>query len=381
MTDVENALSVAGRGELRRALAATTDPYINAIPKVELHIHIEGIISADLKWRFSQRNGQAIPNPRTGQPFSSLDELRDSHDTLKPRTGNRMDNSEETLSFFEAYYGGFEVLKTQEDYYDLAMNYYEHAAAMNVRYAEIFFDPQGHTRVGTSWETMMEGFRRAQRKAEEALNVKSAWIMCFLRDESPESAREHYEAALKYRDMIVGIGLDSNEVDRPPSLFDEIFVRARNDGFRLTAHCDVGKSYPLEHIHQVASSIADTGADRIDHGLNAAGDANLMNLIKEKNLGMTICPWSYIRHQPLDEVFQRIRALFDVGIMIAIASDDPAFMEDTWVLENLLVVRKYCGFTNLEIQRLAENAIKMCWASEDAKRHMLRELYDIDPGT
>jgi adenosine deaminase len=171
MTDVENALSVAGRGELRRALAATTDPYINTIPKVELHIHIEGIISADLKWRFSQRNGQAIPNPRTGQPFSSLDELRDSHDTLKPRTGNRMDNSEETLSFFEAYYGGFEALKTQEDYYDLAMDYYEHAAAMNVRYAEIFFDPQGHTRVGTRWETMMEGFRRAQRKAEEDLNV------------------------------------------------------------------------------------------------------------------------------------------------------------------------------------------------------------------
>jgi adenosine deaminase len=189
---------------------------------------------------------------------------------------------------------------------------------------------------------------------------------------------QHYEHALQYRDMIVGIGLDSNEVDRPPSLFGEIFVRARKDGFRLTAHCDVGKSYPLEHIQQVACSIAGTGADRIDHGLNAAGHADLMALIKEKELGMTICPWSYIRHQPLDEVFQRIRALFDAGIMIAIASDDPAFMEDTWVLENLLVVKRYCGFTNLEIQRLAENAIKMCWATEDVKAHMLRELYGVD---
>ncbi|KAB2111147.1 hypothetical protein AG0111_0g2213 [Alternaria gaisen] len=381
MTDVENALSVAGRGELRHSLTATNDPYIAAIPKVELHIHIEGIISADLKWKFSQRNGQPIINPRTGQPFSSLAELRDSHDTLKPRTGNRMDNSEETLSFFEAYYGGFEVLKTQQDYYDLAMDYYEHAAAMNVRYAEIFFDPQGHTRVGTSWETMMEGFRAAQRKAEQDLNVKSAWIMCFLRDETPESALEHYDAALKYRDMIVGIGLDSNEVDRPPSLFDEVFSRARKDGFRLTAHCDVGKPYPLEHIHQVATSIAGTGADRIDHGLNAASDTDLMTLIKGKDLGMTICPWSYIRHQPMDEVFQRIRTLFDAGIKIAIASDDPAFMEDTWALENLLVVKRYCGFTNLEIQTLAENAIKMCWTSEDAREEMLRELYNIEPGT
>lgn len=175
MTDVEGALSVAGRGDLRGSLAATNDPYINAIPKVELHIHIEGIISADLKWKFSQRNNRPILNPRTNQPFSSLDELRDSHDTLKPRAaGNRMDNSEETLSFFEAYYGGFEALQTRRDYFDLAMDYYERAAAMNVRYAEIFFDPQGHTRSGTSWETMMEGFREAQRKAERELNVSSS---------------------------------------------------------------------------------------------------------------------------------------------------------------------------------------------------------------
>jgi adenosine deaminase len=178
MTDVENALSVAKRGELRRSLDATKDAYINAIPKVELHIHIEGIISADLKWKFSQRNGQVITNPRTGKPFSSLAELRDSHDTLKPRTGNRMDNTEETLSFFEAYYGGFEVLKTQQDYYDLAMHYYKHAAAMNVRYAEIFFDPQGHTRVGTSWGTMMQGFREAQQDAEQNLNVSR--LLCEL---------------------------------------------------------------------------------------------------------------------------------------------------------------------------------------------------------
>lgn len=173
MTDVENALSVAERRNLRRSLAATTDPYVSAIPKVELHVHIEGIISVDLKWKFSQRNGQIIINPRTNQPFKSLDELRDSHDTLKPRVGTRMDNTEETLSFFEAYYGGFEVLKTERDYFDLAMEYYSHAAAMNVRYAEIFFDPQGHTRVGTSWEMMMSGFRDAQRRAVQDLNVRT----------------------------------------------------------------------------------------------------------------------------------------------------------------------------------------------------------------
>ncbi len=171
MTDVENALPAAERGELRRSLATTKDPYIDAIPKVELHVHIEGIISADLRWKFAQRNSEAITNPRTGQPYSSIDEIRDAYDTLKSRTGKRMNNDEETQTFFENYYGGFESLKTQQDYYDLAMEYYEHAAVMNVRYAEIFFDPQGHTRFGTSWETMMEGFREAQQKAREDLNV------------------------------------------------------------------------------------------------------------------------------------------------------------------------------------------------------------------
>lgn len=192
---------------------------------------------------------------------------------------------------------------------------------------------------------------------------------------------QHYEAALPYRDMIIGVGLDSNEVGRPPLLFDDVFVRARNDGFRITAHCDVGTSYPPSHIREVASSIGGTGADRIDHGLNAAGDAELVELIKQKGLGMTICPWSYIRHQPADEVFQRIRALYDAGVAIAVASDDPAFMEDTWVLENLLVLKKYCGFGNMEMRRLAENAIQMCWAPSDAKEEMLQELRGIDTET
>lgn len=171
MCDVEDALPIAARRDLRISLAEDQDPYILAIPKVELHVHIEGTLTPELKWKLSQRNGQTLTHPRTGAVFSSLEELQDSHDTMKPRNGQRMDNTEETLSFFEAYYGGFEVLKTKQDYYDLAMHYFEHAAAMNVRYCEVFFDPQGHTRLGVSWATMMTGFREAQMKAEKELNV------------------------------------------------------------------------------------------------------------------------------------------------------------------------------------------------------------------
>lgn len=175
MADVQGALPLAERVELKKALLETEDDFVQRLPKVELHIHIEGIITPALKWKFSQRNGQTLKHPRTGAVFSSLEELEDSHDLMKPRKGQRMDNTEETLSFFEAYYGGFEVLRTKQDYCDLAMDYFEHAAAMNVRYCEVFFDPQGHTRFGTRYETMMEGFREAQQVAERDLNVSLEW--------------------------------------------------------------------------------------------------------------------------------------------------------------------------------------------------------------
>jgi adenosine deaminase len=189
---------------------------------------------------------------------------------------------------------------------------------------------------------------------------------------------EHYIASLPYRDMIVGIGLDSNEDQRPPSLFEEIYLRARADGFRLTAHCDVGKAYPIEHVHQVVTSVGGTGAERVDHGLNATDSLELMALMREKGVGMTICPWSYIRHQPFDEVFKRIRTLFDAGIKIAIASDDPTFMEDTWIHENLLLVQRFCTFSDADMMRLAKNAVEMCWGSGEAKKIILDELEAIN---
>jgi adenosine deaminase len=188
---------------------------------------------------------------------------------------------------------------------------------------------------------------------------------------------EHYLASLPYRDMIVGIGLDSNEDQRPPSLFEEIYVRARADGFRLTAHCDVGKAYPIEHVHQVVNSVGGAGAERVDHGMNATNSPELMETMRENGVGMTICPWSYIRHQPFDEVSERIRTLFDAGIKISIASDDPTFMEDTWIHENLLLVQRFCKFSNGEMLRLAKNAVEISWASDAVKKSILDEIDSI----
>ncbi|KXT06070.1 hypothetical protein AC578_1405 [Pseudocercospora eumusae] len=374
MANVANALPITNRLKLRESLKTTSDSFLLNLPKIELHVHIEGCLTPELKWKFSQRNKTPILNARTGEKFKTLEQLQNSHNNNNNNEEKMMTNAEETLTFFEMYTSGFAILETQRDYYDLAMEYFTKASAQKIVYAEIFFDAQGHKGKGKGKE-MMEGFREASIEAakKEGLNVKSSWILCFLRDESPEAAMECYEtfALGEYRDMVLGVGLDSNEEGRAPNLFRGVFERARRDGFRVTCHCDVGKAYPVEHVRQV---VEDIEADRIDHGLNVVEDERLMGVMREKGLGMTICPWSYIRHQPFEQVFERIRVLIDNGLKISIGSDDPAFMEDAGILENLRVLKKYCKLTNEDMVQLSKGAVEISWAPPDLKKELLGQL-------
>ncbi|GKU08136.1 adenosine deaminase [Fusarium langsethiae] len=374
---MEFAMTLDERLSLRQELLDADHKFILDLPKVELHVHIEGTLTPELRWELAKRNNQTLKLERTGTVYHSLEQLRESYNLIQPRPGHRIDNAEESFTFFEAYYGGFEVLITEQDFYDLAMNYFERAAAMNVRYCEPFFDPQGHTRRGVAFQTIMDAFHKAQKEAEARLNLKSKWIMCFLRDMPVESARETYESVLAYKDMVIGIGLDSDENDRPPLMFEEIYNRARKEGFRITAHCDVGQKDTHRNIRQVASDLGSTGADRIDHGLNAAQDPELIRTIKERGIGMTTTPWGYLRHEPVDEIFPRIRTLFDAGIPLAIASDDPAYMEDCWILHDMLLVKKMCDFSDEEMVRLTKHTINMCWADETVKNEIRKELDEV----
>ena len=167
---IEEALPVRQREKLRDDLLARADQFVLDIPKVELHLHLEGTLTAELRWKLTQRNGRTLRIASHGPALKSLEEAQAAMDLLRPDP-SRVNNDEERFQFFEAYYEGFESVKTKEDFFDLAMHYLEHAAKMNVRYCELFFDPQGHTSRGTSWQVMMEGLREAQRKAEKDLNV------------------------------------------------------------------------------------------------------------------------------------------------------------------------------------------------------------------
>jgi adenosine deaminase len=169
---IQDALSLELRKKLRKDLLAADDKFVHEIPKVELHVHIEGTLTLDLRWKLTQRNGTTLRLVPNGPEIKSLEDLHAAMDAIMPEA-SRMNNAEERDVFFESYYEGFQALQTKEDFFDLAMNYFEHAASMNVRYCEPFFDPQGHTSRGVLWSDMMDGFRDAQKEAERRLNVRT----------------------------------------------------------------------------------------------------------------------------------------------------------------------------------------------------------------
>ncbi|KXJ89470.1 hypothetical protein Micbo1qcDRAFT_121743 [Microdochium bolleyi] len=342
---------------MRAALLAGSDDFIAQIPKIELHVHIEGTLTPDLRWRLARRNGIPV---RLAPPAKHPRELKSAADI--PAT------------FFEAYYSGCDVLRTRADFYDLAYEHFQRAAGMNVRYCEVFFDPQSHTARGVAWDDVMGGLRAARDRAASELGVRVAYIMCFLRDSPVSAAVEHYQQALAYRDMIIGFGLDSNETGHPPSLFDEVFAQARRDGFRITAHCDVGQRDTHANIRHVAGALGGRGADRVDHGLNAADQAELMGLVKERDVGLTICPWAYLRRWTYRETAERLRVLLREGVKFSISSDSPAYMDDSWVLHNLLLAKRMGGMSDEQVLAMMKTAVEMSWASAAVKAELVHEL-------
>ncbi|PBK79474.1 adenosine deaminase [Armillaria gallica] len=325
--------------------------FISQLPKVELHVHIEGTLSPSLRWRLAQKNQIPLPS------YPTYESLVASYATMyNHRREMQGDNGLPT--FLEAYYGGMEVLRTEEDFYDLAMEYFAKAADMNIWYTDPFFDPQTHTRRGVALAAVMNGLKRAKRDARRLYSVEADWTMCFLRDVDPSSAME------------------TNEYDRPPSLFPDVFAQARKDGYWITAHCDVGQKITHEHIREVATSYVGgfEGADRIDHGLNAIERPELIQIIKQRGLGLTLCPQAYHRRLPTEYVFGNIKKLWDEGVRITIASDDPTYMHQRWVQENLELVMHYCGFNSRDMIRLQKNGVDISWAAEDELDVMERTL-------
>src|SRR5579863_7201148 len=304
------------------------EAFIDGMPKAELHLHIEGTLEPELKFDLAARNHLSLP-------YASAEAMRAAYAFT------------DLTSFLVGYYESMSVLQVEQDFYDLAMAYFRKASAQNVVYAEIFFDPQAHTSRGVGFETVVGGLHRARLDAQADLGLRAELIMCFLRDMSADSAMATLEQSLPYRDLIIGVGLDSDERDNPPLKFKDVFDRARAEGYRLTMHCDVDQADAVGHIWQC---LDDIGVERIDHGVNCLEDGALVARLGRDGIGLTVCPVSNRRVTgglKADE----LKTMLDRSLRATVNSDDPAYF-GAYVTENLAAAQEAAGLTVEEVVRL-----------------------------
>jgi adenosine deaminase len=308
-----------------------TDSLVKALPKCELHIHIEGSLEPELMFALAQRNGIKLP-------YESVEALRRAY-----QFGNLQD-------FLNLYYQGMSVLVTEQDFYDLASAYLARVHADNVRYVEMFFDPQGHTSRGVAFGTVIDGLSRAIADAERMLGIKGRLIMCFLRHLDEADAEKTLEAAMAYRDKIAGVGLDSSEVGHPPSKFTHVFARARDAGFFLTAHA--GEEGPPSYVWEALDVL---GVERIDHGNRALEDDTLVARLARERMALTVCPLSNLRLQVIhDMAHHPLRRMIDKGLTVTMNSDDPAYFGG-YVNDNYLAVGRALQLGRDEIVEIVRN--------------------------
>nr|VFK41033.1 MAG: adenosine deaminase [Candidatus Kentron sp. TC] len=330
--------------------ASTMKQLIHALPKAELHIHIEGSLESELMFSLAERNGMKLR-------FDSVEQVRRAY------------AFSDLQSFLDIYYEGANVLRQEQDFYDLTWAYLERASAQRVRHAEIFFDPQTHTERGVGFETVFSGIWRALEDGRERLDISSRLILCFLRHLSADAAMETLEQALPRKDRIIAVGLDSSEAGHPPDKFKAVFERARREGFLTVAHA--GEEGPPEYIRQALDSLA---VSRIDHGVRCTEDAALVRRLAEEGTPLTVCPLSNIKLRVFDTMADHnLKVLLDHGIRATVNSDDPAYFGG-YINENYSAAQAALGLSVEDLHRLAKNSFEAGFLSPSDKRKFITEL-------
>lgn len=303
------------------------------LPKAELHLHLEGSLEPEMLFALAARNGVTLPWPdveslRRAYAFSNLQE------------------------FLDLYYRGADVLRTEQDFYDLTWAYLQKCAEQNVVHTEPFFDPQTHTERGIPFEAVMTGISTALADGRAQLGISSGLILSFLRHLSEEEAFATLEQALPFREAFFAVGLDSSEVGHPPRKFQRVFAKARAEGLLAVAHA--GEEGPPEYIWEALDLLK---VSRIDHGVRAAEDPRLIDRLIDEQIPLTVCPLSNVKLRVFDEMRRHnILDLLERGVKVTVNSDDPAYFGG-YVMENFQALHDDLGMTEDQARRLAKNSM------------------------
>ena len=321
-----------------------------AIPKAELHIHIEGSLEPELIFQLAQRNGVALAYP-------SVEALRAAYAFT------------DLQSFLDIYYAGASVLLQPQDFHDMAWAYFLRAKADNVVHTELFFDPQTHTARGVPMASVIEGLSGASKKAEAELGISSALILCFLRHLSEEDAFATLEAALPYRDHFIGVGLDSSERGHPPEKFERVFGRCRELGLKVVAHA--GEEGPPEYMWQAIDLLK---VQRIDHGVAALQDPLLMAELAHTRLPLTVCPLSNLKLCVVSDLRDHgLKTMLDAGLCVTINSDDPAYFGG-YMNANFEQTVQALQLSREDVVQLAKNSFEASFISDQRRADCMAQV-------
>jgi adenosine deaminase len=332
------------------------DQLLRRMPKAELHIHVEGSLEPELIFTLAARNGVTLP-------YADIAALRSAY---------AFSNLQ---SFLDIYYAGASVLLYEQDFYDMAMAYLKRAAADHVIHAEIFFDPQTHTARGIGLNSVIRGLHRACADAGQQLGMSATLILCFLRHLSEESAFATLEEALPWRELFVGVGLDSSELGHPPEKFARVFKRCGELGLHRVAHA--GEEGPPSYIWGALDAL---GVERIDHGVQAVHDPALMQRLATQRIPLTVCPLSNQKLCVFPDLSRHnLGALLAAGLVATVNSDDPAYFGG-YVNENFTQTFAATGLGAREAYQLARNSFEGSFIEPSQRRGFIERLDEAFEG-
>ena len=318
--------------------------FIKKVSKAELHLHIEGTLEPEHMFELAKRNNVSIP-------YNNVEEVKSAY------------NFQNLDSFLNIYYQGLKVLIHEKDFFDLTWAYVLKCKEDNIVHTEIFFDPQAHVDRGVSFDTVINGISKALDKANLEFGLTSKIIMCFLRHLEEESGFKILNQALKHKDKIIGVGLDSSELGNPPKKFEKLFKKARDEGFLTVAHA--GEEGPPKYIWD---SINLLKVKRIDHGVQCFKDDKLIEVLKKKQIPLTVCPLSNVKLCVFDKLENHnLKKMLILGLNVMVNSDDPAYFGG-YFNKNLIESQLALGLTLEEVKALIINSFKSSFL-DDAKKN------------
>ncbi len=333
--------------------------YIRTMPKAELHIHLEGSIEPDLLFAIADRNQIQLP-------YKTAEDILTSQNVGKTNPKQNLNSFIECLDICRG------VLRTAQDYEEIAYHYLRRCQNENIVYAEIIFDPQQGMRQGVALHALLEGLFSGSQKGSQDFGIEAQWIMNFQRDWPLEEALAILKAARPYREQIIGIGLDNPETPHFPEIFAPLFAAAREEGYRLTSHCDVNIPNSIEHIKACINRL---GVERIDHGLNAIEDDAVVSLLIDKEIALTGCPTRYA-FQPTTSIddLNMMSELLNRGVVISLNSDDPAQFASGWLTQTLIEAQSAGNFSLETMSRFMRNSFLSAWLSNEKKATYLEQF-------